>query len=200
MKSLLFCCLFGTFLATGMCIECEFCVEPGQTCNGTKQTCEDNEDTCVMFQTEVIRAPVSFTFTSKICGHSDTCHLDYVETNLPYELAMRSKRVCCTGDECKTLPPVALEPRDNSYNGFHCPGCIGLTSTECNEKLISCRDSENRCLSVTGKNLDFLINTVSVKGCASESLCSLLEKRFWSGPAELDLDIKCTPALPQSSQ
>nr|BAJ14722.1 phospholipase A2 inhibitor [Protobothrops elegans] len=200
MKSLLFCCLLGIFLATGMCMECEVCVMPGETCKGTMMTCKDNEDTCVMFQTELIRAPLSFTFTSKMCSTSDTCHLDYVETNLPHELAVRSKRACCVGDECDTMPPVVLEHHDNRYNGLHCPGCIGLASTECNEKLVSCWDTENQCLSITGKNLYFLVNDISIKGCATESLCTLLQKKIFSPIAEWELDVKCTPAFPQASQ
>nr|BAJ14723.1 phospholipase A2 inhibitor [Protobothrops elegans] len=200
MKSLLFCCLLGIFLATGMCMECEVCMRPGETCNGSIRTCKDNEDTCVMLQTELIRAPLSFTFTSKMCSTSDTCHLDYVETNLPHELAVRSKRACCVGDECKTMLPVVLERHDNRYNGLHCPGCIGLASTECNEKLVSCRDTENQCLSLTGKNIDFLVNDISIKGCATESLCTLLQKKIFTAIADWELDVKCTPVFPQASQ
>ncbi|XP_058051816.1 phospholipase A2 inhibitor gamma subunit B-like [Ahaetulla prasina] len=200
MKSLLFCCLFGAFLATGMCLECEFCNELGQNCSGWTKTCDEKEDTCITFQTEVIRAPLSITFTSKACGTSDTCHLDYVETSLHNYLTVRSKRACCTGVECQTQSPPVLEPQANRPNGLQCPGCIGLSSTECTEHLVSCRGSENQCLSLTGKNSEILFREISFKGCASESLCTLLEKDFWTFLGELEVDMKCTPAVPQTSQ
>nr|C0STK9.1 RecName: Full=Phospholipase A2 inhibitor gamma subunit B; AltName: Full=PLI-gamma B; AltName: Full=gamma-PLI B; Flags: Precursor [Elaphe climacophora]BAH47551.1 phospholipase A2 inhibitor gamma B subunit [Elaphe climacophora] len=200
MKFLLFCCLFGTFLATGMCIDCEHCVVWGQNCTGWKETCGENEDTCVTYQTEVIRPPLSITFTAKTCGTSDTCHLDYVEANPHNELTLRAKRACCTGDECQTLPPPVLEPQVNRPNGLQCPGCIGLTSTECNEYLVSCQGSENQCLTIILKKPDFSLSEMSFKGCASENLCLLFEKKFWRFLEASEVDVKCTPAVPQTSQ
>lgn len=198
MKFLLFCCLFGIFLATGMCLDCEVCVELGKSCRGWTRTCDADEDTCVTFQTEVIKAPLSVTFTSKTCGTSDSCHLDYVEANLDNDLTVRSKRACCTGEECQTLPTPVLEPQVNKLNGLQCPACIGFTTIECNEHLVSCLGSENQCLSISGRHRDFLVREMSFKGCASESLCTLLEKKLWKVLGELEVDLKCTPALPPS--
>ncbi|ETE61166.1 hypothetical protein L345_13086 [Ophiophagus hannah] len=112
MKSLLFCCLFGTFLAT---------------------------------------APVSVSFISRTCGTSDTCSLNYVETSPHNEVTVRSRRTCCTGEECKTLPPPVLPLQVNQPNNLQCPGCIGFASKECTEHLVSCRGTENQCLSIIGK-------------------------------------------------
>ncbi|XP_070805944.1 phospholipase A2 inhibitor gamma subunit B-like [Pituophis catenifer annectens] len=201
MKSFLFCCLFGTFLATGMSLECKICMEYGQNCTDYwTKTCDAKEDTCVMYQTEVIGVPLSITFTATACGTSDTCHLDYVETNLHNELTVRAKRACCMGDECQTLPPPVLEPQVHRPNGLQCPGCIGLTSTECNEYLVSCQGTENQCMTITGKNREFLFREMSFKGCASESLCTLFEKKFWRFLKESEVDVKCTPAVPKTSQ
>uniref|UniRef100_A0A8C6VGI3 Phospholipase A2 inhibitor n=1 Tax=Naja naja TaxID=35670 RepID=A0A8C6VGI3_NAJNA len=154
MKSLIFCCLFGSFLATAMCMECEACIGMGKDCNSWTKTCAAHEDTCVTFQTEVIAAPVSVTVISKACGVSDTCHLDYMETTLHDKIKVRIKRSCCTGEDCPLPPFPGLGFQVNQPNGLHCPACIGLFSNECTEHLVSCRASENQCLTVTGKEFE----------------------------------------------
>uniref|UniRef100_A0A670Z2I0 Phospholipase A2 inhibitor n=2 Tax=Pseudonaja textilis TaxID=8673 RepID=A0A670Z2I0_PSETE len=180
MKSLLFCCLFGTFLATGMCLECDICFGLGRKCNTWTKTCDANQDACVTFQTEVIRAPVSLSLISKSCGTSDTCHLNYLETSPHNELTVKTKRTCCTGEECKTLPPPVLGDKVSPPNGLQCPGCFGLSSKECTEHPVSCRGSENQCLSIIGKEFGLFFRALSYKGCATESLCTLFEKKFWN--------------------
>nr|AAF21051.1 phospholipase A2 inhibitor beta subunit isoform PTI-2B [Pseudonaja textilis] len=200
MKSLLFCCLFGTFLATGMCLECDICIGLGRECNTWTKTCDANQDACVTFQTEVIRAPVSLSLISKSCGTSDTCHLNYLETSPHNELTVKTKRTCCTGEECKTLPPPVLGDKVSPPNGLQCPGCFGLSSKECTEHPVSCRGSENQCLSIIGKEFGLFFRALSYKGCATESLCTLFEKKFWNVLEDVEVDFKCTPALPKSSQ
>ncbi|XP_070620283.1 phospholipase A2 inhibitor gamma subunit B-like [Erythrolamprus reginae] len=200
MKSLLFCCLFGTFLATGMGIECEICSNVGQECSGYSQTCDEKEDTCVVYHAELKIEPVSVTFITKACGTSDTCHLDYLESTLYRKVSLRSKRACCIGEECKTLPTPVLQSEVIRPNGLQCPGCLGLTSAECNEHLVSCRGTETQCLTLVGKNDDQFIKELSLKACASESLCTLLEKKIWTDVPEADIEVKCTPALPLTSQ
>nr|P0DUK6.1 RecName: Full=Phospholipase A2 inhibitor gamma subunit B; AltName: Full=LsPLI-gamma B; Short=PLI-gamma B; AltName: Full=gamma-PLI B [Laticauda semifasciata] len=181
-------------------LECEICTAPGLECNSWTKTCDANQDTCVTFQTEVIKAPVSFTFISKSCGTSDTCALNYVQTSPHNKLTHKSQRTCCTGEECKTLPPPVLEHKVNQPDGLQCPGCFGLSTKDCTEHLVSCRGPENQCLSITGKEFGFIFRALSYKGCATESLCSLFEKRFWNVLEDVEVDFKCTPALPKSSQ
>ncbi|XP_032083703.1 phospholipase A2 inhibitor subunit gamma B-like [Thamnophis elegans] len=201
MKSFLFCCLFGTFLATGMCLECEVCSGLGSKCTGWTRTCKDYEDTCVTVQSEVMLASVSLTFTGKTCGVSDTCDLDYLETTLHDEIRMRFKKSCCTGSECQTLPHPVLESQTHQAsqpNGLQCPTCFAPTSVECIEHLVSCRASENQCLFLIGRHHD-ISRGMSFKGCVSQSVCTLLKKKSWTLYEELELEVKCSPALPQSS-
>nr|Q7LZI2.1 RecName: Full=Phospholipase A2 inhibitor 25 kDa subunit; AltName: Full=gamma-PLI [Naja kaouthia]AAB32583.1 phospholipase A2 25 kda subunit, PLA2 25 kda subunit=urokinase-type plasminogen activator receptor homolog [Naja naja kaouthia=Thailand cobras, blood, Peptide, 185 aa] [Naja kaouthia] len=180
-------------------MECEACIGMGKDCNSWMKTCAAHEDTCVTFQTEVIAAPVSLTVIFKACGVSDTCHLDYMETTLHDKVKVRIKRSCCTGEDCPLPPFPGLGFQVNRPNRLHCPACIGLFSKECTEHLVSCRASENQCLTVTGKEFGLFFRALSYKGCATESLCALLKKRFWDGLEDIEVDFKCTPALPPPS-
>ncbi|XP_013917007.1 PREDICTED: phospholipase A2 inhibitor subunit gamma B-like [Thamnophis sirtalis] len=190
MKSFLFCCLFGTFLATGMCLECEVCSGLGSKCTGWTSTCKNYEDTCVTVQSEVMLAFASVTFTAKHCGVSDTCDLDYLETTLHDEIRMRLKRTCCTGSECQTLPHPGM--------CLECEVCSGLGS-KCTGWTSTCKNYEDTCVTVQSEVMLDISRGMSFKGCVSQSVCTLLKKKSWTLYEELELEVKCSPALPQSS-
>ncbi|XP_062996209.1 phospholipase A2 inhibitor gamma subunit B-like [Elgaria multicarinata webbii] len=174
MRFFLACCLLGALLATGTCLECPSCIGHGSSCSGDMITCDADEDTCIIQLKEFTQLPTTLRFINKGCSKSSTCKHDVAEANLGRGFYLRSRRVCCIGDECNNILSPVLPPPDTKPNGYHCPGCAGVFSSKCHAESVPCVGSQNQCTELAGNFTGiFLTTEFGVKACATEAFCAM---------------------------
>ncbi|XP_054855020.1 phospholipase A2 inhibitor NAI-like [Eublepharis macularius] len=73
MQALFGLCLLSGLLTTGISLECETCVGPGDSCSGKNETCPSGLDACGTFVIEASQGGQTVTAISKTCTTKDTC-------------------------------------------------------------------------------------------------------------------------------
>ncbi|KAG6924483.1 hypothetical protein G0U57_017221, partial [Chelydra serpentina] len=88
----------------------------------------------------------------------------------------------CVGNACSPTP-VTVPPADTKPNGQRCPACTDVIAVQCNEETIQCTGSATRCIEVTGTvTMGGTTTSITMKGCASESLCAQTNLSAWTLP------------------
>ncbi|XP_044847045.1 phospholipase A2 inhibitor gamma subunit B-like [Mauremys mutica] len=163
-------CILAALLATGTCLQCEFCTGAGNNCTGSMQTCAAGQDSCAFIRTDVTMVGVKGQSFLKSCLPSSECKVGPISVNFGQVMTTRTSIVCCVGDACRT---TTVPPANTTLNGRSCRGCYALNAGQCNEQTIACTGPETQCIDIAGTITSggSQMQTV-MKGCASESVCA----------------------------
>ncbi|XP_067094655.1 phospholipase A2 inhibitor and Ly6/PLAUR domain-containing protein-like isoform X1 [Osmerus mordax] len=151
------CALFSTAFT----LNCYECV-PGASgsCVDTQKTCPSSTQCAAMRVTSYAGGSKIVDMTVKSCAAPAECLTGSLNLGISRTL-LNSK--CCTKDLCnsRTVP----ESSSDTPNGKQCYTCNGQ---DCLNPL-NCLGDENSCISTTTEDSG---QKVSMKGCASKSLCT----------------------------
>ncbi|XP_053339385.1 phospholipase A2 inhibitor NAI-like [Clarias gariepinus] len=150
---LLTCMLFSKALS----LTCQKCIPVLGICTSEQVTCSDQ---CLTSSTSVYMSGTKLTDNIiQSCGTSEKCVSGSLNLGA---IEVTTSTQCCNTNLCNTRTPPKLS--EQSPNGGVCYTCglIGCSG------LVSCKGDEDRCITASVQQLGI---TVSMKGCASESLC-----------------------------
>ncbi|KAF4078444.1 hypothetical protein AMELA_G00199420 [Ameiurus melas] len=157
---LLICMLF----CKAQSLTCHQCIYPlSGTCTDT-QTCADQ---CLTSTTSVYMGGAKVSDVNvKTCGTAEMCVSGSMNLGT---MKVINNAKCCKTDLCNTETLPA--PLEQAPNGRSCYSC---DANGCSVK-VNCEGSEDRCISASGTN------TISVKGCVSNSFCAASASTSTSG-------------------
>ncbi|XP_053122781.1 phospholipase A2 inhibitor and Ly6/PLAUR domain-containing protein-like [Hemicordylus capensis] len=188
--------LFSILLATGVCLECEFCSSQTANCKGLSQLCTPSEDVCLTLTIEtIVEDAVVIIATYKGCTRSVHCSRSPMTFTFPLKRKRRASK-CCRKDLCNrgmvTLPKFGIRP-----NGLKCPGCISQDPSCPPTELIHCHGWEDHCVYY---NVDVeqggMIYSHVKRGCGTRNSC-MHHSRVFGVPGKFMETYKkaqCTPA------
>ncbi|XP_075462558.1 phospholipase A2 inhibitor and Ly6/PLAUR domain-containing protein-like [Ascaphus truei] len=169
----------SAMLGEGFSLDCFHCNITGvNQCPGTSKTCSSGQDSCISTYTESTVASVKKVFI-KSCGVTKDCEQTFSMT-APTTQQM-SVTACCKTNQCIPVIPT-LPSKNTTSNGVSCPACYEQTEN-CKAKTnTDCTGAENKCISYTATVKTGTTNvTYSVKGCATERMCTLGEQAILPG-------------------
>ncbi|XP_067318429.1 phospholipase A2 inhibitor and Ly6/PLAUR domain-containing protein-like [Anolis sagrei] len=113
------------------------------------------------------------TYIEKGCMPSSDCKDGSVSVTVGKGIYMRTNTRCCTTDNCNTVPEVPKE--DTAVSKVECPSCFGLYPASCEPTMMTCAQSENQCINITGANIvaSRVQIPFSARGCASPSAANI---------------------------
>ncbi|XP_067576134.1 phospholipase A2 inhibitor and Ly6/PLAUR domain-containing protein [Pseudorca crassidens] len=165
LASLLLCTLLGL----GYPLSCEVCTGSGPTCSGNVQTCDPDQDSCVVIVAHTNRKSHQSVNTYKGCMKSSACSSGFVSITMDPENYMVSNTRCCQSDVCNHDPLPAPE-NNRTENGLQCPTCITHFKETCSStKKVLCVGQESHCITCAGKVQTGVI--FATRGCATENAC-----------------------------
>ncbi|XP_075046787.1 phospholipase A2 inhibitor NAI-like [Mixophyes fleayi] len=191
LESLLaFLCILSVLSATGYSLSCKVCMDMFSTfCDGPSMVCPaDNACASSYTVTTAYGSALSRVF-SMSCAPRHQCNM-LGSVGVPNG-KIKMSITCCYKDDC--TPPMPTLPADNSQkNGLTCPTCTSADSTWCyTGDTMQCAGSENMCLLQTTENIAPIKQSVAVRGCATESICSLGTQRVEFGKLKSILTFSC---------
>ncbi|XP_054854649.1 phospholipase A2 inhibitor gamma subunit B-like [Eublepharis macularius] len=163
-------CLWATFIATGVSLSCENCLDFGHTCEGLLEPCSSDEDACGIMQVK-ISGVLETEFVMKTCLHSRDCYepLSSMDFGMAGQLLVQT--TCCMENECEEFIPP-LPPINTSPNGKKCPACLAVNSFQCKDIVAECTGDNNYCAELTATgNFDNVSVHFVLKGCMSHDVC-----------------------------
>uniref|UniRef100_A0A8C8RH29 UPAR/Ly6 domain-containing protein n=1 Tax=Pelusios castaneus TaxID=367368 RepID=A0A8C8RH29_9SAUR len=131
----------------GVCLECEVCEGPGNSCNGTLETCDTGEDMCSIVLTVATLEEVKAQRVFKGCATSSICKTGPLSVTFGRGMTIRTIIACCVGEACRTLN-VTVPPADTKPNGHHCPGCYALFTDQCRAETVACTGFQTQCIHI----------------------------------------------------
>ncbi|KAM5131910.1 phospholipase A2 inhibitor and Ly6/PLAUR domain-containing protein-like [Mantella aurantiaca] len=161
----------SALLSAGFALECEVCFAiNANTCTGHYETCQPDQSRCMVTLTETSLTNGENTYSSaeleKSCAGVYDC--THPATLSSKDFKVRVTRKCCDQDFCNNIT-IPWKTPDPKPNGVTCNSCFSRGSDACAVKTpINCTGDETHCV-------HYLANrdggsTVSVAGCASESM------------------------------
>nr|XP_023969713.1 phospholipase A2 inhibitor gamma subunit B-like isoform X1 [Chrysemys picta bellii] len=188
-------CILAALLATGACLRCEVCDEPGTSCSGDLQTCDVGQDTCGIAWTDSTWVGSKTQTVIKKCVSSDLCKASPFSANFG-DAMTRTSFKCCMGNACRTTN-ITVPPADPKPNGRRCRGCYAMNADHCNEQTINCTGSETQCIDATATiTIGGHEKQTVMKGCASKSICIMAQvasQMFTDISVDLT-EVECTEA------
>ncbi|XP_075046788.1 phospholipase A2 inhibitor NAI-like [Mixophyes fleayi] len=185
-----FLCILSALSATGYSLSCKVCTDMNFfSCDGPSEDCPADSacGSSITMRTEYVSA-VNHEFT-RSCVPKQQCD-NSVSFMIPNGV-MRKSTSCCFTDDC-TPPLPAFLADGYQPNGVTCPTCMSATSTWCNsEDTMQCAGSENMCLLQTTRTYAPVRQSLAVRGCATESMCSLGTQYLNIGNLKSKLKFKC---------
>ncbi|KAL1253390.1 hypothetical protein QQF64_018083 [Cirrhinus molitorella] len=166
--------LFILFTA-GHSLSCYECSPSDKSCSDQKlKTCDSGFSKCSSSTAVHQTGGITTLFRSKGCNNN--CRSGSLNVGF-----LRNVVVCCDTDQCNAQH--APDPRTIVPNGNKCYYCDEKSCLN----IMSCSGSEDRCITVTPKNLkETEVSSTSrgqrvVKGCYSQHVCNSLV----SGPENI---------------
>ncbi|XP_057566681.1 phospholipase A2 inhibitor and Ly6/PLAUR domain-containing protein-like [Hippopotamus amphibius kiboko] len=161
--------LLCTLLGLGYPLSCEVCTGSGLTCSGNVQTCDPDQDSCVVTVADTSRKGHRSVNTYKGCMKSSACSSEFLSITMDPENYAVSNTRCCQGDACNR-DPVPAPQNNRTENGLQCPTCIAHFKETCSStQQVPCVGKESRCAAFTGKVQTGII--FATQGCATENAC-----------------------------
>nr|XP_060640800.1 phospholipase A2 inhibitor and Ly6/PLAUR domain-containing protein-like [Anolis sagrei ordinatus] len=163
----LFFYLFVALIGTGNCITCE-CTN----CD-TATTCETKTtESCYGLAVAHSLGSSPTTYKEQGCMPSSDCKDGSVSVTVGKGIYMRTNTRCCITNNCNTVPEVPKE--DITVSKVECPSCFGLYPASCEPTMMTCAQSENQCINITGANIASIVQIpFSARGCASPSATNI---------------------------
>ncbi|XP_054854911.1 phospholipase A2 inhibitor and Ly6/PLAUR domain-containing protein-like [Eublepharis macularius] len=170
MQVLLFFCIFCVLLATGVCLQCEYCKSATASCTGVPQKCAPQENACIILTVEIRKGKEVSLATYKGCTRSIYCTPSPMSIRIPSYHKRRANK-CCRKDLCNSgaapLPPLRLNP-----NGMQCPGCLSKDPKCPPTEIINCRGWEVFCVFYeVWADEGGSISSFSKGGCGNKEAC-----------------------------
>nr|XP_020668473.1 phospholipase A2 inhibitor and Ly6/PLAUR domain-containing protein-like [Pogona vitticeps] len=120
-----------------------------KSANGTYRGCLSENRTC---------NPLAFTFST--------------DDNQQ----VQSSVACCTTEMCNDKLSLSAPPTSTVENGAHCAVCEAYNKSTCEStKKIACKGAEIKCITLSGESLQDKNETFAIKGCATESACTMVK-------------------------
>ncbi|XP_058503057.1 urokinase plasminogen activator surface receptor-like [Solea solea] len=153
--------IFGTLLLPkAIALKCYECLPGLTTCTDTPKDCPSSTHCAAMRVIAYAGSSKISDINMKTCALAEQC----VEGSINFGV---SKTVlstkCCTSELCNKQP--LPDPPKKNPNGKKCYRCDGKTCTG----TLNCEGNEDYCVS---SEVDVAGNKMTLKGCASKSLCS----------------------------
>ncbi|XP_067329530.1 phospholipase A2 inhibitor and Ly6/PLAUR domain-containing protein-like [Anolis sagrei] len=158
----LFFSIFVALIGTAKCIICKCGSCESGTCNKT--------DTSTCYARRVIVSMEngsSMTYTQDGCIASGDCPTGSISISTEEGFFMRSNTKCCKSDNCNTDPPE-VPKEDTTVRRAMCPSCLAVYPASCKPNMMTCAESENQCVNITGANTIAGVPVpFTARGCAS---------------------------------
>ncbi|XP_075462387.1 phospholipase A2 inhibitor and Ly6/PLAUR domain-containing protein-like [Ascaphus truei] len=180
-------CVLSALVGTGYSLSCAVCVNmSGTSCTGPSMTCPA-ADVCISSYTVNTTRGTQSDFFARSCAPKNKCVMSG-SISLP-EVKIKLANSCCTSDNC--TPSMPTLPADNNVkNGLTCPTCASANSDNCHTPdTIECTGDEEWCLLRTTKISGSIS---SLRGCATESICSIGRESASFGNISTAMNTSCT--------
>ncbi|XP_062996728.1 phospholipase A2 inhibitor and Ly6/PLAUR domain-containing protein-like [Elgaria multicarinata webbii] len=163
-------CVLTALLATGTCLQCERCRSATSSCFGPLQTCEEDENACLILTMESRIGRVRNVATYKGCTNLVHCPPGPFTITTTLHERIRSNSDCCCWDHCNKgglRLPVRGEP-----NLRLCPGQKRDDSKCSIAEKLHCHGQEVNCFYHAGHVQAGVKNETFVKqGCGTKHTC-----------------------------
>ncbi|XP_067329528.1 phospholipase A2 inhibitor and Ly6/PLAUR domain-containing protein-like [Anolis sagrei] len=165
----LFFCIFVALIGTANGIICHY--RSKDSCNTT--------GSCYASRVIVsVEKGISMSYSQVGCIASDLCPNGSISITTGGGFFVRSNIKCCTSDNCNTDYPEVPE-KDTTVSRLMCPSCLAVYPDSCEPNMMTCAQSENQCVNITG------VNTIAdvpvpftARGCASPAVAVLKPGSF----------------------
>ncbi|XP_053308589.1 phospholipase A2 inhibitor gamma subunit B-like [Spea bombifrons] len=191
MNALVSLCMLAALAATGESLSCTKCMSlSGPSCTGASVTCPSDNACATAYSVTVVDGAISPVFT-KDCAPRSQCNVTGSITFLYGKVKIAT--ACCETDDCNStvpaLPSDTLQP-----NGLTCRTCASDESLSCyTADTMQCWGAENKCLRLQKKITGYLYVQEAIRGCATESVCSVLGNQQSSfGGLNIDMKVFCS--------
>ncbi|KAG9466254.1 hypothetical protein GDO78_016919 [Eleutherodactylus coqui] len=158
----------SALVTPGGSLTCKVCTSSNaQFCNVSSMVCSEDH-ACAASYTLTNTYGAVYTMSCAPKHHCDS----------PGSISASNGRIrrsttCCYTDNCTPAPPI-LPDDDFRPNGLTCQSCLSTNSKWCySKRTIECSGEENACLLHTSQYYAPIRRSVAVRGCATESICSL---------------------------
>eukprot|EP00079_Xenopus_tropicalis_P031822 XP_017945593.1 PREDICTED: phospholipase A2 inhibitor subunit gamma B-like [Xenopus tropicalis] len=180
------------FVATGYSLSCTKCLtQGGTTCSGPSVTCASNE-VCASLAISFVTAEMNnVNMFASSCAPQNECDISG-GMSFPPSTKVAFASSCCSTDKCTPAPPTLSDA--NQPNGVVCPACVSMNSDPCKTgDTMKCTGNERMCYSETS-TVPGMSGPVSIRGCASKSICDIAISSEASIFKSLNVSssIKCT--------
>ncbi|KAI4877763.1 hypothetical protein NFI96_028381, partial [Prochilodus magdalenae] len=155
------------------CYQCK--PDASGTCKTTQAVCTDH---CASVTTFVRSGGQEHAISAKGCAAIEECVSGSMNLGVT-KTAINTK--CCSTDLCnrKTLPALS-----GTQNGRSCYTCV---DNDCRNTL-NCVGDENRCITVNATDSG---TPVTMKGCASKSVCNASKSSIWGKKKLTIIEMSC---------
>ncbi|XP_067413432.1 phospholipase A2 inhibitor and Ly6/PLAUR domain-containing protein-like [Emydura macquarii macquarii] len=199
MKTPLVLCILSALLGLGACLQCEVCIGVDK-CMGNMETCPSGKDSCGISVLEGVIVGMNIQGVIKSCVASSECRASPDVMRFGNGITIRKSTTCCVGDACSTAS-ATMPPANRTPNGLRCPVCSSVFNIPCSKETLDCTGDETQCITLVGHTiLDTVPLQTTLKGCATESVCTHLQvdsKNFGEIAAQIT-KATCTPARGRS--
>ncbi|KAM8927840.1 phospholipase A2 inhibitor NAI-like [Pelodytes ibericus] len=193
-----FVCLLSAVVATGSALSCIDCVKlGGSSCSGKSKICPAGS-VCGSQYTSVQSGLEKAEVFVRTCILESMCTLNASITFDSGTAKLGSS--CCSTENCAPKFPV-LPAVSSQGNGVICPTCISDDPDSCStEKTMECTGDETVCVFQTTKitgELNIPVDLkhyfpVALRGCATKSVCDLININLKQRDVALDVNFLCT--------
>uniref|UniRef100_A0A8C5WHC6 UPAR/Ly6 domain-containing protein n=1 Tax=Leptobrachium leishanense TaxID=445787 RepID=A0A8C5WHC6_9ANUR len=174
-------CLFFALIHSGdarSCIECYNTA--GDSCTGPSKVCQTSDDVCM---SGVLTFGSLGLFGRSCVQGTSSCNMSGSLLNGQVQLATS----CCNSDNCNPQA-LTLLPSKPETNGLKCLACP--ETGVCDISPMYCTGQEKWCADVVlSGNSESL---ATIKGCATESVCTFGNQTFDIDGVLMHLGIYCT--------
>ncbi|XP_053253997.1 phospholipase A2 inhibitor and Ly6/PLAUR domain-containing protein-like isoform X1 [Podarcis raffonei] len=177
MKTILFhcltCCILLLPINEARNLSCAKCDLGEATCKMIH--CPHKELVCVTLSTfNTLGGGISPTGMYKSCINRSACKPGAFTLSTSTERQIRSNIACCGTAGCNEELVLSMTPASSTKNGLTCPGCESFNRGPCQaHERVECTGIEEKCISLVGLYAGLPEQNFSVKGCATDSACSL---------------------------
>ncbi|XP_030068840.1 phospholipase A2 inhibitor and Ly6/PLAUR domain-containing protein [Microcaecilia unicolor] len=168
-------CIFSALIAIGLCLTCDHCLNiEGDSCSGLSAECNEGE-MCLTHIENATKGNEGHLACFKGCGKYDPriCKKALYAHSDTFSFVLYTE--CCNEDNCNS-GTVTVPPINTTENGFECPTCYIIGSSECTStKTIKCVGNEEQCFNSVGnvRMPGDKFEEQAIQGCISTGSCEI---------------------------
>ncbi|XP_073425945.1 phospholipase A2 inhibitor and Ly6/PLAUR domain-containing protein-like [Dendrobates tinctorius] len=181
--------LFLTLAATSDALACTQCLSESSTCSGSSETCRSGYECGSEYGVGLSGGKTTETLVRK-CTPSSQCNTKGIISTSGLQIRMGIS--CCSTDDCTPKIPE-LPSKGTNLNGLVCRSCLSSDSAWCyTSDTVQCTGDENMCILQTTKQSGSSSSLLTIRGCATKSICDLGSQTETFAGISMDIKTFCT--------